>query len=514
MCRKICSALRISVFICAAGVLISGMNQAQTAASNKAPFWTPLKNQPSFAAAHTLLLTDGTVLCQSVLSSDWNRLIPDAKGSYVNGTWTQIASMPPGYGPLYYASAVLADGRVVVMGGEYNLNDNNGNGVWSKLGAIYDPEKNEWLPLEAPFGWDSIGDAQSVVLPDGQWMLASCCTGDGRQAAVLNPSTLAWRYLSSHGKADGNDEEGWTLLPDGTVLAVDVGDVPNAERYFPSSDVWMSAGNTPAPLTDSSSSEVGPAVLRPNGTVFYTGVCAKEADSSQCEGPAHTAIYTPPARQWDTGTWRAGPDFPDGLDISDGPASILPNGHVLMMTSPGIFGIGSVFFEYDGDDLRRVPGPPRASADAAYYGNMLVLPTGQVMLTDFSNDIEIYTPDGVHHHDWEPSIHEAPIFMKRESTYKISGAQFNGVSDGAAYGDDAQSSTNYPLVRVTNLRTHDVSYWKTHDHSTMGVATGRARVSTYFDVPAEADDGVYLLSVVANGIASNPRAVVLQSHRH
>jgi hypothetical protein len=67
---------------------------------------------------------------------------------------------------------------------------------------------------------------------------------------------------------------------------------------------------------------------------------------------------------------------------------------------------------------------------------------------------------------------------------------------------------------VINLRTHDVSYWKTHDHSTMGVATGRARASTYFDVPAEADDGVYLLSVVANGIASNPRAVVLQSHRH
>lgn len=512
MYRKMRSASRICVFICAVVVLSHSL--AQTAAPNKASFWTPLKNQPGFGAAHTLLLTDGTVLCQSVLSSDWYRLTPDPKGSYVNGTWSQIASMPAGYGPLYYASAVLADGRVVVMGGEYNLNDNNGNGVWTKLGAIYDPEKNEWSPLEAPFGWDSIGDAQSVVLPDGHWMLASCCTGDGRQSAVLNPSTLAWRHLSSNGKADGNDEEGWTLLADGTVLAVDVGDALNTERYFPSSDLWMSAGSTPAPLTERSSSEVGPGVLRPDGTVFYAGVCEKKVDSDQCESPAHTAIYTPPARQWGTGTWRTGPDFPDGLDISDGPASILPDGHVLMMTSPGIFGIGSVFFEYDGDRLRRVPAPPRAPFDAAYYGNMLVLPTGQVMLTDFSNDIEIYTPNGAPHHDWEPKIHEAPVFVKPESTYKVSGTQFNGVSDGAAYGDDAQSNTNYPLARMTNLRTHDVTYWKTHDHSTMGVATGHAKVSTYFDVPASAEDGVYFMSIVANGIASNPRVIVLQSHRH
>ena len=42
-----------------------------------------------------LLLTDGTVIvsdCGSV--GNWYKLTPDITGSYVNGTWTQIATMP------------------------------------------------------------------------------------------------------------------------------------------------------------------------------------------------------------------------------------------------------------------------------------------------------------------------------------------------------------------------------------------------------------------------------------
>jgi hypothetical protein len=47
-----------------------------------------------------------------------------------------------------------------------------------------------------------------------------------------------------------------------------------------------------------------------------------------------------------------------------------------------------------------------------------------------------------------------------------------------------------------------VFYAKTHDHSTMGVATGKAIVSTNFDVPAGAETGASTLVVVANGIPS------------
>src|SRR5581483_9227691 len=90
-------------------------------ATNSSP-WQPLNNQPPFTAndcnqgfpgaANPLLLTDGSVIVQDAGCQDWWRLTPDNSGSYVNGTWNQIASLPPGYAPLYHSSAVLPDGRV------------------------------------------------------------------------------------------------------------------------------------------------------------------------------------------------------------------------------------------------------------------------------------------------------------------------------------------------------------------------------------------------------------------
>jgi len=59
-------------------------------------------------------------------------------------------------------------------------------------------------------------------------------------------------------------------------------------------------------------------------------------------------------------------------------------------------------------------------------------------------------------------------------------------------------------VRITNKASGHVFYAKTHDHSTMGVATGKTKVSTHFDVPAKMETGASSLVVVANGIPSTP----------
>ena len=67
-----------------------------------------------------------------------------------------------------------------------------------------------------------------------------------------------------------------------------------------------------------------------------------------------------------------------------------------------------------------------------------------------------------------------------------------------------QAAQNYPLVRIVNRRTHHVFYARTHDHSTMGVATGDQTVWTNFDVPATTETGGSTLVVVANGIPSEP----------
>ena len=78
------------------------------------------------------------------------------------------------------------------------------------------------------------------------------------------------------------------------------------------------------------------------------------------------------------------------------------------------------------------------------------------------------------------------------------------MSQAAAFGDELNAATNYPLVRITNTASGHIIYARTHDHSSMGVATGTKIVSTSFDVPAGAETGASSLAVVANGIASTP----------
>jgi hypothetical protein len=102
-----------------------------------------------------------------------------------------------------------------------------------------------------------------------------------------------------------------------------------------------------------------------------------------------------------------------------------------------------------------------------------------------------------------------PREIKPGHSYEISGIRFNGVTQGAAFGNDEQMATNYPLVRITNLKTHHMFYGRTHDHSSMAVASD-AEVSTHVEVSTKQERGPSLLEVVANGIASEPFLVVVK----
>lgn len=466
---------------------LSGLANAQK--------WQPLKNQPTFQTDTALLLTDGTVIVHEYGDSNWWRLTPDNKGSYLNGTWAQIASLPSNYGPLYFASAVLPDGRVLVEGGEYNFLQ----GDETNLGAIYDPTKNKWTAVNPPSNWSEIGDSPSVILPNGTLFLGQ---NFSTASAEFNAKNLSWKLVGS-GKSDTYAEEGLELLPDGTFLTVDTQTTPNTERYFPKTNTWKTAGDTPESLAINSSEEIGPALLRPQGNVFAMGANGSAA--------GHTALYTP-SKSGGKGKWAAGPDFPNGNDMADAPAAVLPNGNVLCDTSPGVFNSPVTFYEFDGTKFINAPSTTNPGA-TSYEGRMLVVPTGQVLFTvaDGSTiDVELYTAKGKSKSAWAPAITSAPSTVTRGSTYKISGTQFNGLSAAAAYGDDAQMATNYPLVRITNNSSGHVFYARTHNHSTMGVATGKKVVSTMFDVAKGTETGASSLVVVANGIASASFNVTVQ----
>jgi hypothetical protein len=441
-----------------------------------------LNHQAPDGAELCFQLTDGTVLCQGNAESDWYKLTPDNTGSYVNGTWTKQANLPAGYVPDAFASAVLADGRLVITGGEYL----NSVFTLTNLGAIYDPAANTWTNLPPPASWQYIGDSPSVVLPNGTFMVGNKLT---KSMAILNPKTLTWTVLPGTGKSDFNAEEGWTLLADGSVLTEDVKNAPNSERYVPASKRWSTAGSTIVDLHSPSPfgcihygpngslcyyppGEIGPAILRPDGTVFATG-----SNSSTGSGAGHTAIY-----DTETKTWTPGPDFPNGDNAGDNFAVLLPNGNVLVEGVSGSYLWDGVTF----------------TQTLSTFGSLMMLPTGQVLV----GGTEVYNPTGTFEAGWAPVITSVATSVNRGSTYKISGTQFNGLSQAAAFGDEFQTATNYPLVRITNTGTGHVFYAKTHNHSTMAVATGSAIVSTNFDVPATMETGASTLEVVANGIPS------------
>jgi hypothetical protein len=216
--------------------------------------------------------------------------------------------------------------------------------------------------------------------------------------------------------------------------------------------------------------------------VFATG-----SGSNGGNGPGHTAVYSP-----STGKWTVGPDFPNNDNAGDSYSVLLPNGH------PLVVGVSGASYEFDGKKLNSGPF-------LGYFNHLLVLPTGEVIVAGS----EVYTPTGKPNAAWAPAITTYPHSVTRGSTYKISGKQFNGLSEAQAFGDELTSATNYPLVRITNTATGHVFYAKTHGHSTMGVATGKAIVSTNFDVPAGMETGASTLVVVANGIPSKAVSVTV-----
>jgi hypothetical protein len=139
---------------------------------------------------------------------------------------------------------------------------------------------------------------------------------------------------------------------------------------------------------------------------------------------------------------------------------------------------------------------------------MVVLPTGQVLFTDFSSSVEIYTPSGSPCAGCAPTIKTVATTLTHGSkSNRISGTQFNGLTEGAYYGDDNQSATNFPLVRITDSAGR-VVYCRTHNWLG-GVATGTTIRNAAFDIPGSIHTGAAHLVVVVNGIASAPVSVTI-----
>ncbi len=220
----------------------------------------------------------------------------------------------PKYGPVFFGSAVLQDGTLIVYGGEYNVKYPGSQPDVLEV-QLYDPTTDAWTTLPNPPGWTNIGDPASAVLADGRVLFGN---PNNAAMALFDPETQAYFFTSTNN--DNSSEETFTLLPTGDVLAVQCSNGTNAEMYTPSTDVWLQMGSTGVSLPQSCSgqvSEIGPAILLPNGNVFAIGATG------------NTAVYTPGAAGV-AGTWSNGPTLVDSSNNTlfpmDAPAVLLTNG--------------------------------------------------------------------------------------------------------------------------------------------------------------------------------------------
>jgi hypothetical protein len=372
-----------------------------------------------------LLLTDGTVLVHDAnrpsLSNtyggkNWYRLTPDSNGDYRNGTWS--SALPMAGQRKYFASGVLKDGRVFVVGGEYSdiLGDTDKSADNDTRGEILDPVAGTWSAMNKPSpGFDFVvGDCVSIVLEDGRVLFGAVSSNatTGARTAVWDPVTDTWTETGTkfgtvaNTKKGNANEESWCLLPNGNVLTVQITATTatrNSEMYVPGDDEWISAGTTTSTLPvgaigGTTLNEIGGAVTLMNGKAFFVG------------GSGHTAVYTSGATPRDKGTWAAGPDLPAdagntnapaGLQTSlDGAVVVLPNGHVLITSGPvdpaGKFFSGPVTIcDYDpgANTLSTPTAQPSSAPGHTWQCAFLLLPNGHVLMSGEQNTINEYVPD-------------------------------------------------------------------------------------------------------------------------
>jgi hypothetical protein len=431
----------------------------------------------------------GTLTNQCTNNEAGWTLLSDGRVLMVNCYHTAVVTTDmPGVGP-FYSWAV-----------NYSILNNVLTSPVTGTGAIPSPDSTACTPVNPLTGqvaiWDwagPCGSAATVSNIQGAGAVAALglLKRDSYMAGTVGQSIYFGLISEEQGSLLQNAV---TLFPNMQVTVSPP--TLTAQIYDPATGKWEYAGTPVEALSELTTHEIGPQVLRPDGTVFVPG------------STGNTGIYDS-----NVGIWSAGPKLPVGpgsegqLGCLDAQGVLLPNGNVLFASQPN-YSLSSTpthFFVFDGSDLFEQPATDLASDVPGFTWGMVLLPNGQVFATsNFGLDMEIYTPDDRRFNpQWAPKITKVDSKVNRGGTYRITGCRFNGMSQACFYGDENQNSTNYPLVRVTNVDTGHVTYWRTHHHSFMGVASDRC-VHTYYDVPANQAPGKYKLEVVANGIPSKP----------
>lgn len=242
-------------------------------------------------------------------------------------TWTATASMIEAR--MDFTATRLPDGKVLMAGG-----DRGASSIPRALASaeLYDPASGTWTAtgslITGRYRHSATLLADGTVLVAGGEVNTSasvgarCCLAS---AELYDPNTGTWTATGSMIEARADFTA--TLLLDGTVLvaggdsALVDGKVPGAELYHPTTRSWTATG---AMIDLGTGRHAHTAVLLPNGKVLVVG---------GTNGNAPPELYDPSSRSWSSLGCAVGIEFAEGL--CDDPrewatAVLLADGRVLV----------------------------------------------------------------------------------------------------------------------------------------------------------------------------------------
>jgi hypothetical protein len=399
---------------------------------------------------------------------------------------------------------------------------------------IYDPAANTWSAGGTKLydrsdeeGWALLSDGSILTYDIGK----SASAGTG-YAEVYNPATNTWSSISP---ADGTASGTLPVLDDGGELGpilrlqddrmFVIGGNGHTALYTPSTNTWAAGPDVIGTLGDNPyrfAADDAPAAVLPSGHVIFAADAGNQLSSTGDVAAGSTVIANVPASATNVlqaGWAVAGAGIPPNTSILSVNAGQVTMSASATTTAPGEtitfggeFSTPTQLFDFDpvaGTVSPVLPalGDRNLAGIPAFVTRMLILPMGELLFTDSSSQLWVYTPDGAPNSSLLATITQ--VVDNGGSAFTLTGTQLNGQSAGATCGDDAEMDENFPIVRLVNAA--GVFYARTFNWSSVAVGISSTPETVNFTLPPGLPNGTYSLIVSGAGISSNPVTFTVSS---
>lgn len=396
---------------------------------------------------------------------------------------------------------------------------------------VYDARSNAWSPSGTKVYPDSSDEEGWARTSEGTLItydLFQSIATNGSYAEEYHPKSGIWTSISpSDNTAKGSIPQlsstalGYELGPllrlqDGRVFAI--GANQHTAFYNSATNTWAAGPDTIGTLNGIPSpfgADDAPGAILPNGHVIFAADAGVSGFTSSGNITSGSAVITGiPSTAILQFLWSLnGAGIPGGAYIVsvDSPTQVTISSPATATTSGDTISWGGTFsnptelFDFD-PSTNTISQVTSALPDGnlpyqgSYPSRMLILPTGQLLFSDASSQLWVYTSSGTPRPSLRPIITD--VRYLDDGRFRLTGFQLNGQSAGAAYGDDDQMDSNYPIIRMVNS-SGGVFYARTSDWSKIGVAdAGRETVD--FTLNPAVTRGDYALIVSGAGISSFP----------